>query len=91
VRSAGRYESDEVGAIFQIEAGEGVLVARVEHSPDRTVELTPVDPDTFMLSMVMVRFHRDGAGNVTRLDYSNPAVRDLRFTRLTDGASGRPR
>jgi CubicO group peptidase (beta-lactamase class C family) len=81
---AGRYESDELGAVFQIEAGEGVLVARLEHSPDRAVELSPVDPDTFVLSMMMVRFHRDEAGNVVALDNSSPAVRNIRFTRLSD-------
>lgn len=75
-----------LGAVFQIEAGEGVLAARVEHAPARTAQLTPVDPDAFMLNMVMVRFHRDEAGNVVGLDYSNPAVRDLRFTRLSDGS-----
>ena len=85
---AGRYESDELGAVFRIEPGAGVIVARLEHAPEETVELTPVDPDTFMMRMMMMRFRRDEAGNVIGLDYTTPAVRDLRFTRLGDRTGG---
>jgi CubicO group peptidase (beta-lactamase class C family) len=81
---AGRYGSDELGAVFRIEAGDGGIVGRLEHSPDVTVELTPVDPDTFMMRMMVMRFQQDGAGNVVGFDFSIPTVRDLRFTRLSD-------
>lgn len=82
----GRYESDELGAVYRIEAGDGVLVARAEHMPDRAVEFAPVDPDTFVLSRMLLRFQRDEGGTVVGFDHSTPVFRDLRFTRLRDGA-----
>lgn len=87
----GRYQSDEIGAVFQIEAGdggEGRRVAGLEHAPDRTVQLTPVDPDTFILSRISD--HRDEAGAVVGFDYSNPVVRNIPFTLLSDRAAGAP-
>jgi hypothetical protein len=44
----------------------------------------PVDRDTFMLSMMTVRFLRDKDGKVVGYDYSNPVVRNIKFTRLSD-------
>lgn len=82
----GRYESDELGAVWRIEAAEGGLTARFEHAPDRAVEFTPVEPDAFMMSRMMIRFQRDEAGRVVGFDYSNPLIRDLRFTRLSNPA-----
>jgi hypothetical protein len=54
----------------------------LEHTPSRSAEVKPVDPDTFQLSRMTVRFLRDEAGEVVALDYSNPVVRNVRFTRL---------
>lgn len=85
---AGNYESDEIGTVVRISAGEGVLAARLEHAPENALEFRAVDRDTFMLSLVSIRFVRDDAGNVIGFDYSNPAVRSVRFTRLDDLGSG---
>jgi hypothetical protein len=81
---AGRYESDEIGSVFQIAAGERGLLVRLAHAPARTLEIRPVAPDTFQAGMVTVRFHRDETGNVVALGYSNPVLRDVTFTRLSD-------
>ena len=31
-----------------------------------------------------MRFHRDKAGKVVSLDFSNPLLRNVKFTRLSD-------
>ena len=81
---AGRYESTEIGTVFLIEPrGDGLLV-RLEHNPSRSPELKPVDRDTFQISRVTVRFHRDKSGKVVALDYSNPLIRSVKFTRLNE-------
>ncbi|HEV2146162.1 MAG TPA: serine hydrolase [Longimicrobiaceae bacterium] len=80
----GRYRSEELGSVFEIVPGASGLVMRFERSPDKALELTPVDRDTYMLRMMVVRFRRDESGRVVGFDYGNPLVRSLRFTRLGD-------
>ena len=85
---AGRYESTEMGVVFHFEPqGEGLAV-RIEHTPSRVLEIKPVDRDTFRLGGMIMRFVRDKARKVTALDYSNPVVRNIKFTRLSDRTSG---
>jgi hypothetical protein len=81
---AGRYESTEMAVVFLFEPREDRLQVRIEHSPSRVLELKPVDRDTFQLSRMTMRFVRDKAGKVVALDYSNPAVRNIKFTRLNE-------
>ena len=86
---AGRYQSDELGTVFVFEAGESGLVGRVEHHrPERSVQFKPIERDTFQFSRMMLRFQRDKAGKVVGLDYSNPAMRHVQFTRLSDAQKG---
>ncbi|MFL5386030.1 MAG: serine hydrolase [Longimicrobiaceae bacterium] len=87
----GRYESTELGSVFEILPGAGGgLVMRFERAPDKAVELAPVERDTYMLRMMSVRFRRDAGGRVVGFDYGNPAVRSIPFTRLGDRATGAP-
>jgi hypothetical protein len=51
------------------------------------LELTPVERDTYMLRMMIVRFRRDARGKVTGFEYSNPVVKGIGFTRLGDRRS----
>jgi CubicO group peptidase (beta-lactamase class C family) len=81
---AGRYESKEIGSVFQIGAGNNGLVLSLEHLPVRRLDLSPVDRDTFQRGGITVRFHRDDTGNVVAFDFSNPLNRNVRFTRLRD-------
>ncbi|HEX6183236.1 MAG TPA: serine hydrolase domain-containing protein [Pyrinomonadaceae bacterium] len=81
---AGRYESDEVGSVFKVVAGQGSLMFHREGSGGKGSELKPVYRDTFQIGPVTVRFVRDGAGKVFAFDYSNPLIRNLRFTRASD-------
>lgn len=83
----GRYESTELGSIFEILPGTGGLVMRFERAPEKSLELTPVERDTYMLRGMIVRFRRDADGKVAGFDYGNPVVRHLAFTRLGDRAA----
>lgn len=78
----GRYESTELGSVFEIVPGNGALTMRFERSPEKSLELTPVEQDTYMRSLMIVRFRRDAGGKVVGFDYGNPVVRSIRFTRI---------
>ncbi len=84
----GRYESTELGTVFEIVPGANGLTMRFERSPERSIELTPVERDTYMRSLMIVRFRRDGSGRVVGFDYGNPVVRSIPFTRLGARAPG---
>jgi CubicO group peptidase (beta-lactamase class C family) len=86
----GRYESAELGSVFEILPRTGGLVMRFERAPEKSLELTPVERDTYMLRGMIVRFRRDAAGKVVRFDYGNPVVRNLGFTRLGDRTASAP-
>jgi CubicO group peptidase (beta-lactamase class C family) len=86
---AGRYESDEIGSVFQVAPGKDGLVMRFDLSPDKALEFRPVDRDAFQFSRVTMRFLRDKDGKVVAFDYSNPLVRNIRFTRVIDRTSRR--
>ena len=78
----GRYESRELGAVFEIVPGANGVTMRFEGAPERSIELAPVERDTYMRSMMIVRFRRDAGGRVVGFDYGNPVVRRIAFTRL---------
>jgi CubicO group peptidase (beta-lactamase class C family) len=79
---SGQYESKEIRSIIQIVAAQDKLVLRLEHSPDKSLEFKPVDKDTFQWGRMTIRFHRDKNGKIVALDYSNPVLRKVQFTRL---------
>jgi CubicO group peptidase (beta-lactamase class C family) len=81
---AGRYASDETGSAFRVVPGKDGLVFHLEGSAGKGSEIRPVFRDTFQVSRVTVRFVRDKEGKVVAFDYSNPVVRNLKFTRLSD-------
>ena len=86
---AGRYGSDELRAVFQMTPGKDGLMIRLNDARGDGLAFRPVDPDTFQFSMITLRFHRDTAGKVVALDFSNPVLRNIEFTRVSDGTSGR--
>ena len=83
---AGRYESDELGAVFEVAPGSEGLTIRLNGG--QILEFAPVERDAFQRGMMTVRFRRDGDGKVVALDYSNPMLRNLKFTRLGDRTVG---
>jgi CubicO group peptidase (beta-lactamase class C family) len=84
---AGRYESEEAGTVFRIEPKGESLLVRLEHAPNRNLEMKPVHDDTFQTGRMLMRFQRNKAGVVVALDYSNPVVRNIRFTRKSESTS----
>ena len=81
---AGRYANDETGSAFEVLPGKDGLVVHLEGSSGKGSEIRPVYRDTFQISRVTLRFMRDKAGKVVAFDYSNPVVRNIKFTRLGD-------
>ena len=80
---AGRYANDETGSAFNVVPGKDGLVFHLEGSLGKGSEVRPVDRDTFQISRVTVRFLRDKDGKVVGYDYSNPVVRNIKFTRTS--------
>lgn len=86
---AGRYESDELMAVFRIAPSTDALMIRINDMSGEGPALKPVDPDTYQSGNITMRFRRDAAGKVVGLDFSNPVFRNVKFTRTSDGTSGR--
>lgn len=84
----GRYSNDEVGAVFEIVPGKDAVTLRFEGSPQRSVQLTAGERDTFVRSLMVVRFQRDPGGRITGFHYSNPLVSGITFTRLGEPGAG---
>lgn len=75
----GRYESDELKALFEITPGDDGLTVRLNGS--QPFEFMPVDTDTFQLGRMFLRFRWGESGDVVGIDYSNPVLRNLEFTK----------
>jgi CubicO group peptidase (beta-lactamase class C family) len=80
----GRYESSELGSVFEIVPGSNTIAMRFENTPEKSLDLTPVERDTYMMRMMIVRFRRDASGKVTGFVYDNPVVKGIQFARLGD-------
>lgn len=81
---AGRYESDELRAVLEMTPTKDALMGRLHESAAQSIEFRPVDRDTFHRGMFSIRFRRDTTGKVVGLDFSNPALRNIVFTRPGD-------
>lgn len=80
----GRYVNEENHVAFELTPGKDTLSARVSWNNAQALEFRPVDRDRFQAGGMFLRFRRDTAGAVIGLDYSNPAVRSVEFTRAGD-------
>ena len=78
----GRYESPELGSVIELVPATNAVAMRLEGAEARSVELAPVDRDTYMFRMMIVRLRRDASGKVTGFDYGNPVVRHIAFARV---------
>jgi hypothetical protein len=81
---AGRYHSNELMAVFEITPGKDSLLGHANDAPGAPLVFKPVDRDTFQFAGVILRFTRDKTGKVVGLDFSNPLLRKVKFTRLSD-------
>lgn len=81
---AGRYQSPELMAVFEMTPGQAGLLGRANDAPGAPLAFRPVERDTFQFAGITLRFTRDQAGKIVGLDFSNPLLRQVKFNRLTD-------
>jgi CubicO group peptidase (beta-lactamase class C family) len=81
---AGRYHSNELMAVFEMTPGKDGLMGQANDRPGEPLVFKPVARDTFQFAGLTLRFVRDKAGKVAGLEYSNPLLRKVKFTRLSD-------
>jgi len=79
----GRFYSDELMAVFDATPTKNGLAVRANEA--NTIEFNAVTRDTFQVGSSLLRFERDKSGKVVGLEYSNPLLRKVKFTRLNDG------
>jgi CubicO group peptidase (beta-lactamase class C family) len=79
---AGRYESTEIGSVFQVAPAASGIEVSLGHDPDRKIPFKAVAPDTFQASQIFIHFVRDKQGKVIAFEFTNPLVRKIPFTRL---------
>lgn len=75
----GRYASDEIGTVFNVVAGEGMLIVQLEHAPEKKLPFKPVDTNAFQGGMMIIRMLRNEKGVVTGFEYGNPVLRWVKF------------
>ena len=78
---AGCYASGEPAASAEVMAADGGVAVRFGRGSRGRLELAASAPDVFRLGSMIARFHRNADGDVTGFSYSDPLLRDLRFTR----------
>lgn len=86
---AGRYDSDDLGAVFEITPADNGLTIQLNGA--QTIDFAPVDHDTFQRGPLTVRFLRDDTAQVTALDFSTPVLRNVPFARPGNGITPRRR
>ncbi|NNF57720.1 MAG: hypothetical protein HKN04_05715 [Rhodothermaceae bacterium] len=83
----GHWESDELRSVLEMAPRDDGLAIRLNDS--RPFDFAPIAPDTFQRGRMTIRFRRDEDGKVVVLDYSNPMLRNVTFTRRSDGTRRR--
>jgi len=86
----GRYESTELGSVFELVPGNNTLAMRFENAPEKSVEFSPVARDMFMARMMVIRVQRDANGKVKGFTYDNPVAKGIQFVRAGDRKASAP-
>jgi CubicO group peptidase (beta-lactamase class C family) len=81
---AGTYRSDELGAVYEVVAGDSTLTLKTRWGNDRTVR--PAYGDVFV-GDYLLSFTRDRRGKIEGMLMSSGRVRKVRFERLTKATS----
>lgn len=76
---AGRYESDELRARFQIVPGKTGLAIRLNDAPGEAPEFPGVVRDTFQHGNLVLRFQRNSAGAITGVQFTTPVFQNVPF------------
>lgn len=84
---AGRYGNDETRAVLDVAADPKGLRVRFNEQPP--VEFTPVDVDIFQRGGMVLRVRRHPHGTAQALEYGNPVVRSVTFTRSGEALKAR--
>ena len=79
---AGRYASEEVGAIYRVAPEGKEIRVRLESRPQVELRARSIGTDLFQASGTIIRFRRDTAGRVTGFGMSVPRAFDMRFGKL---------
>jgi len=77
---SGTYHSADAETTYRIHVEDGQLV--VWRRPDVNGTLIPIYEDGFVTAGWIVRFHRDGSGQISELSLSLPRVFDMRFQKV---------
>ena len=78
---AGTYRSDELGAVYQVEAGDSTLILKTRWALDRNV--IPAYGDVFT-GPYLLRFTRGRNGRIDGMLMSSGRVRNVRFVRMAN-------
>jgi hypothetical protein len=76
---AGTYRSDELGAVYEVAAGDSTLTLKTRWGADRTVR--PAHGDVFV-GDYLLSFTRDRRGRIDGMLMSSGRVRNVKFERL---------
>jgi len=78
---AGRYESADLAAAFDVVVGQEGVRVRL-NGAENVIPISPVARDVFQVARMTFRFVRDDAGRVVGIDHSNPVLWNVRFERV---------
>jgi CubicO group peptidase (beta-lactamase class C family) len=79
-----RYESPELGSVFEIVPGHNVIAMRFENAREKSIDFTPVARDMYMFRGMVLHFMRDPGGRVKGFIYDNPVAKGIIFNRAGD-------
>lgn len=78
----GQYRSEDIKSTFNITAGESGIIMNMEHAPMQRIPFQPIHEDIFQFRRMTIRFLRDHTGKVVALEYSNPVLNKVKFSRI---------
>ncbi len=78
----GNYKSEDIKSIFKITATDSGIIMNLEHAPIQRIPFQIVHKDIFQFRRMTVRFLRDNSGKVFAMEYSNPVLSKVKFTKI---------
>lgn len=78
----GNYKSEDIKSTFKVSATDSGIIMNLEHAPMQRIPFQQVHKDIFQFRRMTVRFLRDESGKVMAMEYSNPVLSKVKFTRI---------